>query len=162
VTTASAESRRVSASEFITLASQKAREVGEAARRGLRGAQLNELVNQKINEVEDLAKRLKISDEDIDRFGTVMMKAVYKHFGDSPAVVEDLRSGVRNKLRTMAALRPELEPYVRELTDILINAYRRGGLEEAVNSAYEYFRRAKYGAYLRNVARACLSAATSL
>jgi hypothetical protein len=152
VTTASAESRRVSASEFITLASQKAREVGEAARRGLRGAQLNELVNQKINEVEDLAKRLKISDEDIDRFGTVMMKAVYKHFGDSPAVVEDLRSGVRNKLRTMAAtqilnaaLRPELEPYVRELTDILINAYRRGGLEEAVNSAYEYFRRAKYG-----------------
>ena len=146
------ESRRINASEFIALANQKAREVGEAVRRGLRGAQLNELVNQKIKEVEDLAKRLKISDEDIDKFGTVMMKAVYKHFGNSPAVVEDLRSGVRNKLRTMATtqilntvLRPELEPYVRELADILIDAYRRGGLEEAANSAYEYFRRAKYG-----------------
>ena len=31
-----AESRRISASEFIALANQKAREVGEAVRRGLR------------------------------------------------------------------------------------------------------------------------------
>jgi len=144
--------RRISASEYIALAGQKAREVGDAARRGVRGARLNELANQKIREVDGLAKGLKITDEDVTKFGTVMMRVVYSQFRDSPAVVEDLRRGVKNKLRTVATmqilsavLRPELEPYVEALADILVDAYRRGGLEEAVNAAYEYFRRARYG-----------------
>ena len=140
------------ATEFVALAGQKAREVEDAVRRGVGGAQLNELVNQKIREVEELAKKLKVTDEDVVKFGTVVMRAVYSQFRDSPAVVEELRRGVKNKLKTVAAmqilnavLRPELEPYVKELADVLVDAYRRGGLEEAVNVAHEYFKRARYG-----------------
>ena len=145
-------SRGVGAAEFIMLANQKAREVEDAVRRGIRGTQLNDLTNQKIKEVEELTKRLKITDEDIVKFGTVMMRVVYNQFRDSPTVVKDLQRGVKNKLRTMATsqilnaiLRPELEPYVKELAEVLVDAYRHGGLEAATNAAYEYFRRVKYG-----------------
>jgi len=144
--------RKISTSEFIALASREAREVGDAARRGVRGAELNELTNRKIKKIDDLVKNLKITDEDITRFGTVMMRVVYSQFRDNTAVVGDLRKGVKNKLRAMATmqilnavLRPELEPYVKELVDVLVDAHRRGGLEEAANAAYEYFRKARYG-----------------
>ncbi len=138
--------------EFIRFSSQVARAVGEAAKLGVGGKELNDMLNKVIWEVEKAAKNLKITDEDIKTYGTPMMKKVYEEFRDSPAVVEDLRHGVINKLRSMAAvwvinaaLRPEIEPFVRELADVLVDAYRRGGLQEAVNAAYAYFRRAKYG-----------------
>jgi len=145
------ELQKVSPSEFRRCVAQIVSRVKEAVKSGVRNNTLNELVNKAIEDVNDLAEKLNITDADIDEFGTVMMKAVYRDFGDNDAVVKDLRSGVKNMLKTAAltqildvVLRPELEPYVKELADVLVDAYRRGGLEEAASAAYEYFTRARY------------------
>ena len=145
------ELQKVSPSEFRRCVAQIVSRVKEAVKSGVRNDTLNELVNKAIEDVNDLAEKLNITDADIDEFGTVMMKAVYRDFGDNDAVVKDLRSGVKNMLKTAAltqildvVLRPELEPYVKELADVLVDAYRRGGLEEAASAAYEYFTRARY------------------
>ena len=144
--------QKINTSEFIRCYAQIVAEVERGVRSGRRGEELNDLVNKAIKRIEEFAEKLMVNDEDIKKFGTVMIKAVYEHFKDSPAVVEDLRKGVKNKLKTTAVtrvltevLRPELEPHARELAGVLVDAYRHGGLEEAANAAHEYFTRAKYG-----------------
>jgi hypothetical protein len=139
--------------EFIRFSTEVVSIIERAAALGARGEALNSIANKAIEAVELAAKNLEIADEDIRRYGTPMMKKVYEEFRDSPTVVKDLRQGVFNKLKaTMVtriintALEPELEPHVRELADILADAYRRSGrLEDTMNAAYDYFRRAKYG-----------------
>jgi len=126
--------------------------VENAAKSGVRGEALNRVVNAAIKLIEDNAKKMVVNDEDVKKYGTVAMRHVYEEFKDSPAVVEDLRKGVFNKWKTIevtqvinAALKPELEPYVKKLADVLIDAYRRGGLKEAAKAAEAYFRKVRYG-----------------
>ena len=148
------EPRKISASDFVKHVVPIIANVENVVKSGVRDSnKLNELVNKAIGEIKKQAKKLEVTEEDIKTRGTVMMRHVYEEFKDSPAVVEDLRRGVVNRLETMmvtrvlsAVLEPELEPHARELADVLVDAHRRGGLEAAADAAYEYFKRAKYGA----------------
>lgn len=101
----SLQKEKINVSEFVKKAVEKIIEVETAVKSGVRDKKLNDRVNDAIKTIEDLAKKLKVTDEDIKTRGTEMMKHVYEEFKDSKAVVEDLRKGVVNKLKTMMVTR---------------------------------------------------------
>lgn len=133
--------------------------VENAVKSGVRGEALNEVVNAAIRLIEDNAKKMVVTDEDIKNYGTVTMRHVYEEFKDNEEVKEDLRKGVVNRQKTgmvtrvlKLMLRPELERYVKELADVLVDAYSAssasdlvGKLKDAADAARGYLSRTKYG-----------------
>ena len=83
---------------------------------------------------------------------TPTIRIVYKHWGDRDVVAKELKKALENKDRVVEFWRRKhqqietsLAPHANALADVLVSAYKSGGLETAKEAAYNYFSKAKYG-----------------